>query len=146
MDLADVNVLVYALRDEVDDHARYRAWVMDMINGSARFAYSDALLASFVRVATLPVWRPATPIDTALRFCELLRTRPNAVRIEPGPGAWEIFTRLCRDTPATGNLAADAWIAALAVEHGCAVVTCDSDFARFTGVRWRHPLEASTKG
>jgi toxin-antitoxin system PIN domain toxin len=146
MDLADVNVLVYALRDEVDDHLRYRAWVMDMANGATRFAYNDALLASFIRVATLPVWRPQTPIDTALRFCDLLRNRPNALRIEAGPGSWEAFAGLCRDTPACGNLAADAWIAALALEHGCTVVTCDADFARFSGVRWRHPLQAAPKG
>lgn len=141
MDLTDVNVLVYALRGEIDDHARYRAWLLEQVNGPARFTYCDALLASFVRVVTLPVWRPATPIDTALRFCDLIRSRPNAVRVEPGARAWEVFTDLCRRTPATGNLTADAWLAALAIEHGCTLITCDSDFARFPGLRWQHPLQ-----
>jgi toxin-antitoxin system PIN domain toxin len=141
MDLADVNVLVYALRSEVDDHARYRAWLLGTVNGAARFAYCDAVLARFIRVATLPMWRPATPTATALEFCNRIRNRSNAVRLEHGPAAWDIFAELCRDTPASGNLAADAWLAALAIEHGCTVITCDSDFARFPRLRWQHPLQ-----
>jgi predicted nucleic acid-binding protein len=39
-------------------------------------------------------------------------------------------------------LVADAYLAALAIEHGCALVTTDSEFSRFDGLRWSHPLEA----
>jgi predicted nucleic acid-binding protein len=53
---------------------------------------------------------------------------------------WEIFARLCRNAGATGNLVPDAYLAALAIEHGCEFVTCDKDFARFEGLRWRSPL------
>jgi predicted nucleic acid-binding protein len=28
----------------------------------------------------------------------------------------------------------------VAVEHGCTLVTTDSDFDRFPDLRWRHPL------
>ena len=38
---------------------------------------------------------------------------------------------------------ADAYIAALAIEHGCELITTDSDFARFPGLPWRHPLAAT---
>jgi predicted nucleic acid-binding protein len=38
-----------------------------------------------------------------------------------------------------GNLVNDAHLAALAVEHDAEVVSFDSDFARFPGVRWRRP-------
>ncbi|MEV4174431.1 PIN domain-containing protein [Nonomuraea sp. NPDC049709] len=34
----------------------------------------------------------------------------------------------------------DAYLAALAIEHGCEFVTCDKDFARFQGLRRRSPL------
>jgi len=37
-------------------------------------------------------------------------------------------------------LTADAWIAAIALAHGASVLTLDSDFARFPGVRWESPL------
>ena len=44
---------------------------------------------------------------------------------------------LLRSARATGNLAQDAWLAALAVEHGCEWITSDGDFARFSDLRWK---------
>jgi predicted nucleic acid-binding protein len=42
---------------------------------------------------------------------------------------------------ASGNLAHDAHIAALVVEHGVTeLLTADRDFARFPGVRTRNPF------
>ncbi len=41
---------------------------------------------------------------------------------------------------ARGNLVADAYHAALAIEHGVEWGTTDRDYARFPGLRWRHPL------
>jgi predicted nucleic acid-binding protein len=38
-----------------------------------------------------------------------------------------------------GNLVADAWLAAPAIEHGCEWITDDTDFSRFPGLRWRRP-------
>ncbi|PYY22410.1 MAG: hypothetical protein DMG62_13770 [Acidobacteria bacterium] len=57
----------------------------------------------------------------------------------PHPGAqhWEIFIRLCKEADARGNLVADAWYAALAIESGCEWITLDRDYARFEGLRWR---------
>jgi hypothetical protein len=43
------------------------------------------------------------------------------------------------DARPTGNLVPDAHLAALAVEHGLAVVSADSDFAKFAGVSWLNP-------
>jgi uncharacterized protein len=34
----------------------------------------------------------------------------------------------------------DAYLAALAIEHGCEFISTDPDFRRFPGLRWRHPL------
>jgi predicted nucleic acid-binding protein len=39
-----------------------------------------------------------------------------------------------------GNLLPDAMLAALALEHGLTVCSTDTDFARFTEVRWTNPL------
>ena len=46
----------------------------------------------------------------------------------------------CGKAAARGNLVADAWIAALAIERGCELVTTDRDFAQFHDLRWRHPF------
>ena len=42
----------------------------------------------------------------------------------------------------TGNLVPDAQLAALAIEHGLALHSCDSDFARFPEITWIDPLRA----
>lgn len=141
MILPDVNVLVYAFRDAAPDHRRYRAWLEERLSAQEPVGLSELVLAGMVRVLTHPrVFSPPTPVDRALQFADALRSRPNAVLMAPGPRHWEIFVRLCVAAGAKGNLVADAYHAALAVEHGCEWVTTDRDFARFPGLRWRHPL------
>jgi predicted nucleic acid-binding protein len=49
-------------------------------------------------------------------------------------------TKGLRDGKATGNLASDAHLAALAVEHNCLLQTTDADFARFRGLKWSNPI------
>jgi len=38
------------------------------------------------------------------------------------------------------NVVPDAYLAALAIEHGATWVTSDQGFARFPGLTWRTPL------
>jgi toxin-antitoxin system PIN domain toxin len=80
-------------------------------------------------------------MPTALTFVRAIRDAPNAVAIEPGPRHWDLFERLCVQGGAKGNLVADAYLAALAIESGCEWITTDRDFARFPGLRWRHPFD-----
>jgi uncharacterized protein len=139
--IADVNVLVYAYRAEAVRHESYRRWLETVANGDESFALSGVVLSGFVRVVTHPrIFRPASPIDDALGFAEDLLDQPNCIMIHPGPRHWGLFTRLCRESGARGNLVPDAYLAALAIEAGCELITTDRDFARFKGLRWRHPL------
>ena len=62
------------------------------------------------------------------------------VRMATGPDHMAILERLCRVAGATGKLVADARHAAVALEHGCTMVSTDSDFGRFPELRWQHPL------
>jgi hypothetical protein len=80
------------------------------------------------------------PLAAALAYVEALRAQPRAVMLRPGERHWSIFTALCQDGDARGNLVADAYHAALAVEVGAEFVTTDRDFARSPGLRWRVPL------
>lgn len=47
---------------------------------------------------------------------------------------------LLKATGTAGNLVADAHLAALAIEHGCAIYSADNDFKRFPGVEHVNPL------
>ncbi len=142
MRLLDVNVLLYAFRDAAPNHEKYRAWLESAISADEPLGVSELVLSSFVRIATHPrVFDPPASIDEALAFAGALRSVPNAVTVAPGPRHWSLFEQLCRTGGARGNLVADAYLAALAVESGCELVTTDRDFARFLGLRWKHPLE-----
>lgn len=143
MKLCDVNVLVYAHREESSEHEAFAAYLRDLAEGPSAFGLSEAVLSGFVRIVTNPrVFRQPTPTAIALEFCESLRLRPQAVVLRPGEQNWRIFQQLCLSVPAKGKLVADAWHAALAIENGCEWISTDADFARFSGLRWSHPLRA----
>lgn len=141
MVLADVNVLVYAHREDAPHHAACREWLEALVNGREAFGFSELVLSGFCRVVTHPkVFAKPSPLGDALVFAEQLRSRPNGVAVAPGQRHWAIFRALCIDAGAKGNLIADAYLAALAIEAGCEWITTDRDFSRFNGLRWRHPL------
>ena len=142
MVLLDVNVMLYAHREDAADHEAYRTWLEELIHGPQAYGMADLVLSSYLRTATHSrIFDPPTPLDVALAFAEQIRHPPNRVAIAPGARHWEIFTRLCREAKCRGNLLQDAYLAALAIESGSEWITTDRDFSRFPGLRWRHPLE-----
>jgi uncharacterized protein len=141
MRLVDVNVLVYAHRQDTVRHLDYAAWLRDLLDDPEPYGMSDLVLSGFLRIVSNPkVFSRPTPMETALDFTRLLRTQPNCVPVEPGQRHWELFTGLCRSAGVKGNLVPDAYLAALAIESGSEWITTDRDFSRFPGLRWRHPL------
>ncbi|EAR21997.1 type II toxin-antitoxin system VapC family toxin [Nitrococcus mobilis] len=141
MILMDVNVLVYAHREDTADHLAYRDWLEEQINGLGAYGVSDLVLSGFIRVVTHPrVFERPTPLDRALAFVHQVRSQPQAVPIRPGPRHWAIFEKLVRLSKAEGNLVPDAYHAALAIEAGCDWITTDKGFLRFPGLRARHPF------
>ncbi len=144
MILPDVNVLIYAFREEVSQHAICRAWLNGVVRGYERFGLSPLALAALVRVTTnRRVYASPSSFETAFGFCEDLMGQPHCQIVEPGERHWEIFKRLCIETDTRGPRVTDAWYAALAIEWGCEWVTLDRDYARFPGLRWRLPAAAT---
>jgi toxin-antitoxin system PIN domain toxin len=142
MILCDVNVFVYAANTSAPHHDELRNWCTDLGRSSEAFGLSELVLSSFVRIATNPRIIPIPlTTDQAIAVANDLRARPNCVIISPGPRHWAIFTELCRKVNAKGNHVPDAYLAALAIESGSEWITTDRGFARFPGLRWRHPLE-----
>jgi hypothetical protein len=138
----DVNVLLYALREESERHARYRRWLQVALHGSERVALFEPVLAAVLRVGTHPaIYRPPTPRAVVEAFVDACLAAPAAVPLRADVGHWHVFRDLCRRADCQGNLVQDAYLAALAIEHEAVFVTTDRDFARFPGLRWRHPLD-----
>lgn len=141
MILTDVNVLVYAKRLDSRDHAKFRAWLEETLSSGSIFGISELILSSVVRVLTHPqIFGEPTDLDEAFQYVNSIREQPACVVVSPGERHWDIFTRLCKVADAKGNLVSDAFHAALAIESGAEWITTDRDFARFPGLRWRHPL------
>ena len=140
MILADVNVLVSAYRQDADYHSLCRGWLDRVIASDTLFGIAPLVLSAVVRITTnRRIFDPPSEIEHALLFCEVLLAQPHCNVVHPSGRHWSIFARLCREAAVRGNLVSDAWFAALAIEHGCEWITLDRDFARFAGLRWRHP-------
>lgn len=86
----------------------------------------------------------AGPPATLRRPAELLAAGPVWIP-EPGPRHPEILGELVLRHQVRGNLVPGAQLAALALEHGLTVLSADTDFARFTDVRWENPLAGSVR-
>ena len=140
--LPDVNVLVYAHREDAPDYTQYRAWLEDPLNSDHAYGMAELVLSGFLRIVTPSrIFNPPSPLASALRFVEEVRRPAHCVIVRPGPRHWGIFTRLCRTVNAKGNLIPDAYFAALALESGSEWITTDRDFSRFPQLRWRHPFD-----
>jgi toxin-antitoxin system PIN domain toxin len=140
--LTDTNILVYAFRRDVERHTEFGEWLETALTEEAAFGYAELVLSSFVRIVTHPkVFAKPSSLKEAFAFTEAIRKLPNAIRVAPAAGHWEIFQRLCLAGDAKGNLVPDAYLAALAMESGCTWVTADKGFARYPGLKWRHPLD-----
>ncbi|MQA87999.1 MAG: PIN domain-containing protein [Streptosporangiales bacterium] len=142
MMLPDVNVLVNAYRPENPGHKGFRTWLDALVNGAEAYAVTDSVINALIRITTdRRIYRVPSRLEEVLGFADLVRNQDHAIVVNPGERHWEIFTRLCEKAGARGKLVADAYLAALAIEHGCEFISADRDFARFPGLRWRHPLD-----
>lgn len=143
----DTNILVYARREEAPHHAAARALLERLAEGAEPWALPWPCVYEYLRVVTHPrVFDPPTRLEDALLDLESLLSSPSLLLLGEGPAHRAHMARAVREAAASGNLAHDAHIAALVVEHGVSeLLTVDRDFARFPGVRTRDPFAAPTR-
>ncbi len=141
MKLPDINLLLYAIDEEAPRHAKARAWLEQVLSGTESVAFAWAVLLGFVRISTNPVvLENPLSAEEALDYVEGWLGQAVADVVHPTPDHASILRELLEQTGAAGNLTSDAHLAALAMEHGAELCSCDTDFARFTGLRWLDPL------
>ena len=134
MRLFDVNILIYAHRQDQVHHEFYREQLESMINESEAFGLSTPAAAAFLRIVTHPAFpNGPTPLSQALAVIESMADLPNCYWINPGTRHWHLLAELCRSTRSKGKQVADAQHAAVAIENACTWVTRDEDFTSFTG-------------
>jgi uncharacterized protein len=138
--LLDVNVVLAAHRADHPHHAPVRGWFDEMLTGDERFAVPTLVWGSFLRLATnRRIFEVPTPRPDAFAFIDATCDQPLHLTVGPGARHLALLRSLCDEADASGDLIADAVIAAVAMEHGCQVVTLDRDFARFSSVDHMRP-------
>lgn len=141
MKLPDVNLLLYAIDEEAPRHAKARAWLEQVLSGTESVAFAWAVLLGFVRISTNPAaFESPLSAEEALDYVEGWLDQPVADIVHPTPEHASTLRELLGPTGTAGNLTSDAHLAALALEHGAELCSCDTDFARFAGLRWLDPL------
>ncbi|MGI8624396.1 MAG: type II toxin-antitoxin system VapC family toxin [Solirubrobacteraceae bacterium] len=140
MRLLDVNVVVSLHRPEHAHHEASSRWFERLQEANRPFAVPSSVWTSFVRIVTnrRAFEEPTTAVE-AFGFVRSMARQARYTPLEPGPRHLELFEHACTEAEATGDLVPDAYLAALAIEHGCTLVSLDRDFARFEGLRWERP-------
>jgi len=137
----DVNILVYAFRADLPQHVAARPLLAGLREGDSAWGVPTDVIAGFLRLVTnARVFRTPATLEEALAFVVALRASPSLTLLRPGPRHLDLFLQLCAAARARGKLVPDAWLAAIAVEHGCTWWSSDRDFARFDGLTWEDPL------
>ena len=139
MILCDVNVLLGGLVERSPHHAVCRGELDRLRSRPREMAVSELILAAVVRIGSNPrVFQPTPTPKEMFHYVEALASQPEVRRIEPGPRHWKIFQDLVLGTGIYGSDTTDAYLAALAMEHGCEWWTTDRGFSRFPGLRFRN--------
>lgn len=145
--ILDANILLYARNTADVHHDAARRWLESAFNGDTRVGLPWPTLGAFLRIATNPRAFPdPLPPPVAWAQVDQWLDAPRAWIPEPSPRYRQILGRLVRDHAVQGPLIPDAQLAALAIDHGVALVSTDADFARFEEVRWLNPLSRGHPG
>ena len=141
MILVDANLLLYAEDQLGPHHEQARAWWDSRLSGSAPVCLCWPVLNAFIRIGTNPrVFDQPLMMAQAVARVQSWLDQPCTRLVNPTERHWIVFQQMLIEGQAAANLASDAHLAALALEHGCTLMSTDADFSRFPGIQWRNPL------
>ena len=141
MIIPDTNLLLYVYDSSNRYHRPAAAWWSHCLNGDETVGMTPAVTLAFVRLSTSGVVFSA-PLSLAEAAAEVRQWLARAVVtvIDADGADLERSLELIEHSGAGGRLATDALIAALGIRHRAIIHTADTDFARFSGVRWYNPI------
>ena len=143
--LVDANILLFAVDEASPFHRPAARWLDDRLAGARRVALPWQSLSAFLRISTHPraAERPLSP-EEAWSYVEAWLAADTAWIPLPTERHADVLGGILRAYQIRGNLVPDAELAALAVEYGLTVCSADTDFARFTEIRWENPLATAS--
>lgn len=141
MKLPDANLLLYAVDTSSPRHRAARRWLEAQLSGTETVAFAWVTLLAFLRIRTNPrVYEEPLEAAEALDLIDGWLGQPPSTVVHPTERHAAVLRELLEPLGIAGNLTTDAHLAALAIEHGAELCSSDSDFSRFSGVRWVDPL------
>lgn len=144
MKLPDVNLFLYAVDEASPRHRPARTWVETTLSASETVALAWTTMIAFVRLSTNPaLFERPMEANEALDLVDGWLGQPCVTVVHPTERHSAVLRELLAPVGTAGNLTTDAHLAALAIEHGALLCSCDTDFARFSGLRWEDPLQAA---
>jgi hypothetical protein len=140
MILPDVNVLVHAHNADSAVHEAARRWWDGCLAGSEGVGLAWATMLGFVRITTNRKI-VARPLDVGAVMARLQTwlELPHVHMVQPSDSHFSRLRDAFERLGTAGNLTTDAHLAVLAMERGYVLYSTDTDFARFTGLRWANP-------
>jgi uncharacterized protein len=139
--LPDLNLLLYATDTLSARHRQARAWLEEALSGAETVGLAWTVLLGFLRLSTNPaVFEHPLHAEEALDLLDGWLAQPCVTVTHPTDRHSAVLRDLLRPLGTAGNLTTDAHLAALAIEHGAVLCSCDADFSRFAGVQWEDPL------
>jgi toxin-antitoxin system PIN domain toxin len=140
MKVIDLNVLLNVVNDDAPEHRKCLEWWTTAFDQQDLLALPWVVILGFLRLSTRPgvFDRPLTvaeAIDQVNRWlsCDHVQL------IFEAENHWSRMQKLLVQVGTGGNLTTDIHLASIAIEHQAALVSCDTDFARFTALRWENP-------
>lgn len=143
--IVDANLLLYAANASARQHEPAKRWLEEQLNGAARVGLPWPSLLAFMRIST-SLRMTSAPI-TGRQAWEIIQAwlqSPVAWIPSTTPRHVEIFAGLVDRYEISGNMIPDAHLATYAIEHGMSLASADTDFARFSEVRWINPVAPTT--
>lgn len=141
MRIVDTSVLLPAVSPSLPHHTPARTALEAAINDERPVGLTWVVVNAFLRLTTKPgLFERPLSIDEAWELVDDWRGHANVRVVQETEEHARLWSDLLRGAGSGGDLTTDAWIAAIAIAHGASILTLDSDFSRFPGVRWESPL------
>ncbi len=142
MILGYANLVLYAEDALSPQHEAARTWWDTQLSGASPVCLSWGVVCAFIRISTNSrVFKRPLDLDQAMSRVQSWLDQPCVRLVHPTERHWTVLQALIKEGQALGNLVTDAHLAALAMQHGCTLMSTDGDFARFPKLKWSNPLK-----
>ncbi len=138
----DTNILVYAHREDSNFFKLANDRLVNLAESGQAWAIPWPCLHEFLSIVTHPkIYRPPTPLKTAMAQIQAWLDCPTLHLLSEEPGYWDVLASLIKQAKIQGAVIHDARIAALCKQHQVkALWTADRDFSRFSRLKVENPL------